>query len=140
MKTELMEKYAGLILKTGLNLQKGQSLVITCPVECADFARLCTKTAYDMGAREVILNWIDDFITRQKYLKADSSVFDTFPAWRKAFYDEAADGKYAWLRIDADDPESLSGVDPDRILRSSRATKAKSVLAIGKHMTEWFKE
>lgn len=139
MKTELMEKYAGLILKTGLNLQKGQSLVITCPVECADFARLCTKTAYDMGAREVILNWIDDFITRQKYLKADSSVFDTFPAWRKAFYDEAADGKYAWLRIDADDPESLSGVDPDRILRSSRASAEPLENFRDKQMVNYFK-
>ena len=57
-------------------MQKGQDLVIACPVECAWFARLCAGAAYDAGCREVIMNWRDDALTRMKYLRAADQVFD----------------------------------------------------------------
>ena len=37
----LKKDYAELLIRAGLNIQKGQRLVITCPVEGAEFARLC---------------------------------------------------------------------------------------------------
>ena len=48
---ELKKDYARLLIRAGLNLQKGQRLAITCPVECADFARLCAAEAYAAGCR-----------------------------------------------------------------------------------------
>ena len=41
------EQYARLLVEVGLNLQQGQPLVISCPVDCAPFARLCAEAAYD---------------------------------------------------------------------------------------------
>ena len=40
MKEKLTE-YAQLLVRVGLNIQRGQPLVISSPVECAFFARLC---------------------------------------------------------------------------------------------------
>ena len=48
-------EYAHLLITVGLNVQRGQDLVIACPVECAWFARLCAQAAYDAGCREVLL-------------------------------------------------------------------------------------
>jgi aminopeptidase len=42
----LLEKYARLIVKTGINLQKGQILVISTPVGCAAFAREVAEIAF----------------------------------------------------------------------------------------------
>lgn len=42
---ELMDKYANLIAKVGINVQKGQPLVINAPVEGAEFVRLLAKHA-----------------------------------------------------------------------------------------------
>ena len=53
------EEYAKLLVEVGVNIQKGQNLVISCPVDCAWFARLCTKAAYAAGCREVIISWRD---------------------------------------------------------------------------------
>lgn len=122
MKESRINTYAKLLMEIGMNLQNGETLVISCPVECADFARRCVTQAYAKGCREVIMNWTDSYISKERFLKADNSVFDEFPAWRADFYNSAAEKNYAWLHIDADDPEALSGVDPDRIMRLSRVT------------------
>ena len=49
MKNEKLREYARLLVRVGLNVQKGQRLVISSPVECAFFARLCASAAYDVG-------------------------------------------------------------------------------------------
>lgn len=91
MDTKLQE-YAKLLIEVGLNVQKGQTLIISSPVECASFARLCADAAYDAGCREVIMNWSDDYLSRQKFLRADASVFDDTPEWRESFHQLCGNG------------------------------------------------
>ena len=45
------EEYARLLVEVGINVQPGQELIISCPVDCAWFARLCAKAAYAVGCR-----------------------------------------------------------------------------------------
>ena len=116
-----LKEYAALLAQVGLNIQPGQRLVISSPVECAYFARLCASAAYDAGCREVVMNWHDDALAREKYLRADSSVFDEVPLWRQHFFNDHANEGAAYLAISAEDPENLKGVDPDRLVRAQRA-------------------
>ena len=116
--TSLQRDYARLLIQEGLNIQKGQRLVINCPVDCAPFARLCADEAYAAGCREVIMKWRDDYLSRIKYLHADDSVFDTVNQWDVLMADTVSAEGAAWLAIHADDPENLKGVDPDRIRRA----------------------
>ena len=119
---EKLREYARLLVQVGLNVQKGQTLVISSPVECAFFARLCAAEAYDAGCREVVMNWSDDALGRMKYLHAEDSVFDTVPLWRRHFYNDYALEGAAYLAISASDPENLKGVDPGRLVRSQQAS------------------
>jgi aminopeptidase len=118
---ELKKDYADLLIRSGLNLRKGQRLAISCPVECADFARLCAAAAYEAGCREVIMSWNDDALTRLKYLHAEDDVFDSVNPWEKDFRDIISEEGAGWLAIYAEDPENLKGVDPDRISRAQKA-------------------
>lgn len=119
-----LREYAKLLIEVGLSVRKGQTLVIACPVECAYFARMCASAAYDAGAREVVMNWKDDYLSREKYLRASDDVFDTVPEWQKHFYNDYAVSDMAYLAISATDPETLKGVDPDRMTRAQRASAA----------------
>ena len=119
---ELKKDYAELLIKAGLNIQKGQRLLITSPVEGADFARLCAKAAYDAGCREVVMRWRDDEITRMKYLYADDDIFDTVNPWDAEVLDILSEERAGFLSIYAEDPESLSGVEPGRIRRAQIAS------------------
>ena len=107
---EKLREYAHLIVSVGLNLQKGQTLILSSPVECAPFARLCVSAAYDLGAGEVVLNWTDDCITRERFLRAQDAAFEMPRPWRRAFFTDYANEGAAYLRIDAEDPETPAGV------------------------------
>ena len=61
---ELLQKYADFIVRVGVNPQPGQTLIINCPLEGAPLARLCVRSAYEAGARDVQVNWQDDAVTR----------------------------------------------------------------------------
>ena len=102
-----LREYAKLLIEVGLNVQKGQTVVIRCPVECAFFARLCASAAYDVGCREVVMRWTDDYMNRERFLRADDSVFDVFPVWQAEMLNGYADEGAAFLNISACDPEAL---------------------------------
>lgn len=114
----LKKEYARLLVRSGVNIQKGQRLAITCPVECAPFARLCAKEAYDAGCKEVIMRWTDDELTKYRYLHAADEVFDSVNPWEKEMCDILSEEGAAWLAIHAEDPENLKNADPDRIKRA----------------------
>jgi len=117
-----LKEYAKLIVEVGANVQKGQTLVIACPVECAPFGRMLAEAAYDAGTREVVMRWGDDQLSRMKGLRAEDSVFDNVPEWLKTFYYEYAGKKAALIAVAADDPENMKGVDPDRLQRYAKAS------------------
>ena len=119
---EKLLEYARLLVRVGLNVQKGQRLVISSPVECAYFARLCAQEAYEAGCREVVMNWHDDAMARMKYLHADDAIFDEVPLWRRHFFNDYALEGAAYLAISASDPENFKGVDSGRIIRAQRAS------------------
>lgn len=119
-----LEEYAHLLIEVGLNVQKGQYLVIRSPIACADFARLCVKAAYEVGAKQVIMQWSDDYVSRQFWLNAHDDVFDNVFPWEVDLNLGLAKLGAARLSIVGNDPENLKGVDPDRISRAEKANGA----------------
>lgn len=117
-----LQEYAALLIRVGLNVQPGQTLVISAPVECAAFARLCAAEAYACRCREVVMNWTDDALSRMKYLQAEDGVFDHVPLWRRHFFNDHALEGAAYLAISASDPENLKGVDSGRLVRAQQAS------------------
>ena len=117
-----LQEYARLLVQVGLNVQKGQRLVISSPVECAFFARMCAAEAYAIGCKEVVMNWHDDAMARLKYLHADDAIFDEVALWRRHFFNDYALEGAAYLAISASDPENFKGVDSGRIVRAQQAS------------------
>ena len=64
--TLLLKKYADFIVRVGVNPQPGQTLIINCCLEAAPLARLCVRSAYEAGARDVLVNWSDNDISRSR--------------------------------------------------------------------------
>lgn len=51
-----IEDYARLLLSYGVKFKKGWALAIECPTICPDLARACSKIAYKMGAKDVMIS------------------------------------------------------------------------------------
>ena len=117
-----LNEYAHLLVEVGLNLQPGQTPRVASNIECAPLARLCVAACYDCGARDVVMEWRDDFMTRERYLKADEAVFSEFPDYMTSKFNWMLENGCPALNIIGSDPELLKGVDPARIQASSKAS------------------
>ncbi|MDH7485276.1 MAG: aminopeptidase [Anaerolineae bacterium] len=118
-----LDKYAEVILKVGVNLQAGQRLLIGwpaaglygTPIELAPLVRIIARKAYEMGARLVEVLWSDDQIRLIRFQHAARDTFAEIPRWRAQAAIEAAQAGDALLRLSAEDPDLLSGQDPELI-------------------------
>ncbi|MBQ3850224.1 MAG: aminopeptidase [Clostridia bacterium] len=121
MNSKMLWQYARLVVEVGINVQKGQPIMINCPVESAQFGRMLTTAAFDAGAKDVHIHWRDDYCTRQHWLYADDSVFDAVYPWEAMKRNELAKEGVGAISIAASNPENLKGVDPNRLRRYNAA-------------------
>ena len=120
MNQDTLKKYAHTLLKYGVNLQQDQTLVISVDVENKDFAVIVTEEAYELGAKEVVLNWRCSPIARQRLLHASESVLEKPANWIPEFYKQYIDDKAAFLSLISANPKALEGIPTDRISLQSR--------------------
>lgn len=122
MDIKILEKYAELVVKKGVNLQKDQVLFVNAPVDGVKFVRAVAEKAYEAGAKEVVINWSDDRLTYLKYKHAHEDIFKVFPEWQKLKQESYAEGGAAFLSIHSTDPDLLQGVDSSRIANANKAS------------------
>ena len=115
-----LEKYASAIIKVGVNLQKGQKLLINSSVDTAYFARMVMEEAYKAGAEKVHIMWNDDKSTRIDYLMAPDSNFGIEYTWLKELYSHLAEENYNVVALASANPEALNGVDTDRVTKNQK--------------------
>ncbi|MCI1750805.1 MAG: aminopeptidase [Megasphaera cerevisiae] len=116
-----LQAYAKVLLKKGLNIQKGQILVVNTPVEASEFTAILTKEAYEYGASQVVFNWRCDTTSRLRYEYETIAQFDTLPDWRRDFslyyYHKGA----AFLSLISANPYLMNGIDTKKIFAWQKA-------------------
>ena len=111
----MQEDYAKLVVKVGVNVQKGQPVVISASTEGVEFVRLLAKYAYEEGASQVHMNWRDDELTRLKYMNSPMEVFENYPQWQADMMLDFAKKDAAFISVHSDNPELLKDVDLKKI-------------------------
>lgn len=124
----LLNSYADLVVKVGVHIQPGQSLIVQAPLETAEFTRLVVAKAYEAGAKYVQVDWDDEAITRIRYEKAADDSFDYYPKWHADMLERFAEEGGALLHIKVPDPMLLKGIDGSKV---SRAVKAAAIARQG---------
>lgn len=112
---ENLKKYADLIINEGLRVKKGDKVVMRVQVELFDFARLLSETAYNAGADEVKMEYRDEVLTKLKY---ENTSIDTLKFVPQFTVDEQMyylDNKAKFLSVVGTDPNSLAGIDSNKI-------------------------
>lgn len=108
-----LDRYAELALNVGLNLQPGQRLLIRSPLLAAPLTRLITRRAYQLGAPYVDVHWRDEQLGLIRHQHAPQGTFEEFPAYQAEGRIKHVKDGGASLYISGDDPDLLSGQDPD---------------------------
>lgn len=121
MDKNLLKKYAMLAVNTGVNIKKDNILVITSPIETAEFARLIAKEAYNFGAKEVIVHYSDQQLTKIKLENSSLETISDYPSWMAEGYNYYARQGACFISIAANDPDGLKGVSVEKIGESQKA-------------------
>ena len=119
---EKLAQYAELAVKVGVNIQKGQYLLINTSVEALDFARIVVEKAYEAGAGRVHVQLTDDVVVRAFYEHASEEEILQYPKWAALQRDELIEKQGALLWIDADHPDLLTGLPVARLPAQQKAS------------------
>ena len=125
MNQELLKKYAEFTVQVGVNVQKGQTLIIRCPIEGAYFGRACMEAALKAGARDVVMRYEDEKADRIRMeLGEEEALCDVKPFELRSYLDYAeSEGGCCLLAIHASDPELYTGLDSGKLNRVALAKR-----------------
>lgn len=118
-----LNKYAELIVKRGVNVQPGQTIILYASVESADFARKIVAAAYEAGAREVVMEWSDQAITKSFLSHAPIDRLENVPEYEVLKANTLMDKYASRISLVSQDPDGLAGVDADRLQTYTNATQ-----------------
>ena len=80
---ELLERYAGLIVEFGANVQPGQIVEVRGELEKAGLVRAVAAAAYRRGAKFVDANYFDPRVRRERIARAQPDTLGFVPDWHR---------------------------------------------------------
>lgn len=128
---ENLEKYARLIVETGVSVKKDHTVVLQINVDQAPLARLITKEAYQSGAAEVIVQWTDDVIQKEFLSHAANDRLEQIPQYKIDQTDDWVAKGASRISVVSSDPEAFAGIDSDRVA-TFQAASGKALMNLRK--------
>ena len=116
---EMLQNYAEAIVKVGLNIRAGQSLIITLaanrgvPIQFAPLVREVAKAAYAVGAKYVDVIWGDEEMLRLRAQHAPRDSFGEYSTWQVDAVIKMIENGDALLSITGANPDLLGGLDSE---------------------------
>src|SRR5690606_35909119 len=136
----LLEKLARLAVKTGVNVQKDQIVVLRTTTEAVELSRAVAKEAYKAGAKRVYFIWNDEKISRYSYDYATTEALAENPSFTIDQYKYFVEQGACFISIVSPVPHVLSGVDANK-LNTVISTFTKAISFFREHTmgnkTQW---
>ena len=122
MKKSVLRKYAQLIVRCGINVQKGQEVLIFADLDQPEFVQMVVEEAYKAKAKKVIVEWnyqpLDKIHVRYQSLKT----LGTVPEYVKARQQHYCEELPARLHIISEDPDGLKGMNMKKMAKARQMT------------------
>lgn len=116
-----LKSYARLIAGSGLNVQKGQRVVIQCGLDQPEFVAMVVEECYKLGAESVTVKWSYMPVSKLNYIYRSLETLSEVTDIEKAEWQSRVDHLSCLLWLDSDDPDGLSGTDNEKISKANMA-------------------
>ena len=118
MKKTVLREYARLIVRCGINVQKGQEVMIYADLDQPEFVKLVVEEAYKAKAKKVIVEWnyqpLQKIHTRYQSVKTMGTVEE----WVKARQEHFCDVIPARIHLVSEDPDGLKGINMAKVAKA----------------------
>lgn len=123
MNKRTLKQYAKLIVKVGVNLQKGQDAIIRASFDQVELVTYVVEECYKRGAREVTIDWnqapeIRKIKVKYESLETLGSLYD----WEVEKLKHRVKMNPAMIYILSEDPDEAKGIDQEKLAKAKMMT------------------
>lgn len=114
MKKSILKDYAKLIAEVGVNVQKGQDVIIRAEIDQGAFVRMVVKACYQAGAKKVYVEWHDDEIAKIDVKHQTVKSLSHLEKWQLEKWEWQASTLPAIIYIESSDPDGMKGMNQEK--------------------------
>ena len=121
MQKTVLKNYAKLLARVGLNVQKGQEVIITAGLDQPGFVAYAAEECYRAGASRVRVEWSHQPLARLGALCKSEEVLSEVRPWQEEKLRCEVRSLPARLYIESEDPDGMNGTDSEKLARAMQA-------------------
>lgn len=108
---ELLKKYASVILKSCLKVEKNQPLFISANYERVDFVRILANVAYEIGVKDIYFDLTDVQLKHDALKNLEYEDLKKLSFWNKQEWNEYANKGAAFVMLASENPGLMKDID-----------------------------
>lgn len=128
-----LKKYAALIAKCGVNVQKKQDVIITAELDQPEFVEMLVKECYKLGAKKVYVDWTHQPLTALNVKYCTEKALGELEEWQIKKWEWQADTLPCKIYLTSEDPDGLAGINQKKFAAAS-AKRSKTIKPIRRRM------
>ena len=124
-----LKKYAHLIAKVGVNVKRGQEVLIVAELDQPEFVKMVVDECYRLGAKKVSVDWSYQPLTRSHVRYCKEDVLGSLEDWQIAKLEHQVDVLPCKIYLMSEDPDGLDGINQKKYA-SAMAKRGKIIKPI----------
>ena len=120
MKKTVLREYARLIARVGLNVQKGQDVLVYAGLDQPEFVKMVVEECYRAKAREVTVQWLYDPLEKIHNRYQSVKTMADVPEWVKARQEHWCQTLPCRLFIESSDPDGMKGMNMEKAAKARK--------------------
>ncbi len=120
MKKTVLRDYARLIVRRGVNVQKGQEVVIYADLDQPEFVAMVVEEAYKVGARKVTVEWDYPRLKKLHVRYQSVKTLGEVTEWQKAKQEHFCQVLPARIHLVSEDPDGLKGINMEKVSKANQ--------------------
>ena len=118
MKKTVLREYARLIVRCGVNVQKGQEVLINADLDQPEFVQMVVEEAYKAKAKKVTVNWEYQPLQKIQARYQTAKTLGTVEEWQRAKMQHYCDVLPCQIHLVSEDPDGLKGVNMAKLAKA----------------------
>ena len=121
MKKTALKNYAKLLARVGLNVKKGQEVIIRAELDQPEFVKMVVEECYKAGAKDVTVEWSYQPLSKVNVKYRSLKTMSTIENWQLEKLKYRTKTLPCMLHITSADPDGLKGINQEKMTKASRA-------------------
>ena len=122
MKKSVLREYARLIVRKGINVQKGQEVIISAGLDQPEFVQMVVEEAYKAKAKKVTVEWNYQPLTKTHVRYQSLKTMSTVTDWELARQEHYCNVLPCRIHLLSADPDGLKGVNMAKVSKANQIT------------------